>query len=136
MYATTISGKRISMTYGGGPITIVGLVEMTFDPQVDELDATTGADLGYGDVDTGVMQAVVEIKIIIDVDANPYPTLFASTLLTNVALYRDPALNIIPIVDIPYLKILSSPTTAQVRGRWEATIRGKSRGVYTINSGG
>jgi hypothetical protein len=132
MYSGTISGKKLGVTIGNANTVLIGVFELQFDPQVDELDATTGADNGFGDVDTGVMQAEVTMTMYVDVTNSQFLTIVAGTLLTNVKVYLSLGA-ITPLATIPFLKVLSTPIRARVRDSWQIQFRAKSRGEFTVN---
>jgi hypothetical protein len=108
------------------------LFELEFDPQVDELDATTGADGGFGDVDTGVIQGMVRARLYVDVSASVYLSIVAATTITNVNLYLD-LTSPTSLCTLPIIKVLSTPIRARVRDSWQIDFMAKTRGTFTVN---
>lgn len=129
MYSGTISGKKLIASIGGS--FLAGNFSWTFRDAGDELDATTGADRGFGDTDVGVVQGEGTLNVFIEIASGISTLLVAGAQLTSVALFYDID-DATPAVECPIIKVLEVERRGEVKGRFEATIRFKTRGEYSV----
>lgn len=126
-----VTGKKIGMKIG--VTTFTALVGWTVDEKADELDQTTSADMGYGNPDSGVIQASISLKGLASVDvAHLYAPVRAGTLITTLKLYREID-DTTEAFNFPFALVIDSSMSGEVRGRFEISASLKSRGSYTYN---
>lgn len=126
----SVSGKKIAAKIGTA--LIVGLVGWKARESAIELDATTGADLGYEHPEAGVLGLTVEISGVMDITSGEYIPIRAGTIFTNLKLYRD-VTDTTEAYLIPTATALESSQGADVKGRFDISATVKSIGSYTVN---
>jgi hypothetical protein len=126
----SISGKLAGGRLGSNLIS--GTYRYEFEESADELDGTTGSDLGYAHPDSGVLGATVRLSCYFELGATSYTPLRAGTAVTVLKLYDD--LSDSEVVNIPNGIIFGSVKQSEVRGRMEVSCTIKSVGSYTVNA--
>jgi len=123
----SVSGKFLTAKIGTA--TIVGVTEWNAEEDPDVLDATVGGP-GYTDTDTGPGDVRVTMTVLIDTTTGQYAPVRAQTLITNLKLYRI-VTDTTPAFTLPAAIVTRSSQRAAARGRVEATIECKNKGVYS-----
>lgn len=126
----SVSGKKLAAAING--TAVVGLVSWRLSETSQELDATTGADLGFESPDHGLLGCQVELGGTMDLTTGRYVPLRAGTTLANLRLFRE-VTDVTPAALIPTALILQSNQGGEVRGRFEIAATIKSKGSYTIS---
>ena len=126
----TISGRRAHGKIGANLVS--GLAEWTFTEEADELDGTTGADLGFDHPDDGCAKGTVEMTLVYYVGSTLYAPVKRGTLVTDLNLYETETEDA-PAVSIPYGKVFRSSRQGVVKGRLEVKVTIKTVGPFTTN---
>lgn len=128
MYTGSISAKKLGANVNAAAVPMI--YGMDVDDAGDELDATVGEDLGYGDTDVGVKQATFTLRLLVDVVSGASTSFTPGTQLTNFAMYYDRTGA--AVITAAKVIVTNARRTGEVRGRWEMTVAFKTRGAYTI----
>ncbi len=131
MYTGSISAKRLGAVFNAAALPMVYGIDA--DDAGDKLDATVGADMGYGDTDVGIRQGNFTFRCLIDVAGGVTP-LQPRDQLTDFEYFYDTVLSPLPAISAAKCIVLSARRTGEVRGRWEYTVTIDTRGQYTVNS--
>ncbi len=131
-YPDTISGKFLSAYIDDELVT--GNQKWDATETADQLDGTTGADLGYENDDDGISRVEATLDLVQNLADGPALTVSRGTVM-SLQLYRSDG-DTLPAFDIPVFKVYSVGTVAEVKGRITQTVRGRSKGPYTVNAPG
>lgn len=131
-YPDTISGKYLVAVIGS--VTIDCVQDWEANETADQLDGTTGADLGYENDDDGISRVEVAFNLVQNLANGPAVTVGRGTTMA-LKLYRS-AGDALPAFDIPAFKVFGARTRGAVRERFTQAITGRSKGAYTHNAPG
>lgn len=131
-YPNTISGKYLVAVIGG--VVVSGVQDWNAVETSDQLDGTTGADLGYENDDDGISRVEVDFNLVQNLANGAAITLTRGTTI-SLLLYRS-AGDALPAFDIPTFKVYSAGTRGAVKERFTQAVRGRSKGAYTVNPPG
>lgn len=128
MAVNTISGKYGIATLENS--VLVGIQGWTVRETTDQLDGTTGQDLGFENDDAGIIRAEIDLEIVQNAATGIYNVIGAQTLLTTLRLYRVFS-DAQPAFLFPFARVYESTNALKIRERITVTVKARSNGSYT-----
>ncbi len=128
MAISTISGK-----YGVATLEnslLVGVQGWTVRETTDQLDGTTGADLGFENDDVGIIRAEIDLELVQNCAFGIYSVIAAQELLTTLRLWRASS-DAQPAFYFPFARVYESTNMLKIRERVTVTVKARSNGSYT-----
>lgn len=133
MAVNTISGKFLVGTISGAFIT--GTQGWTVRETTDQLDGTTGSDLGFENDDYGIIRAEIELEIVQNLAAGIYTQVAAGQRIADLKLYRA-VVDAQPAFTFPIATIYESTNMGKVKDRFTVSVKARSNGPYTRTNPG
>ena len=131
-YPFTISGKFLSVYMDD--VLVGGTQEVEVNETADQLDGTTGADLGYENDDDGISRAEVRFTLVQNLADGPAITLSRGAVV-DLKVFRSDG-DTLPAVHLPVFKIYGAQNRGVVKERWTLAVSGRSKGSYTLSPPG
>jgi hypothetical protein len=124
------SGKYLTVASSG--VVVYDNHAWRVDASAKELDRSTGAGQGFGDVDAGLRRATITIDAWVDVDtASTVLTDFQEgTVVSGLELYFKDT-DATPAYSFPFALVLNSNLGGEVDGQFQFKATLKNKGEYT-----
>lgn len=130
-----ISGKHLTATVGGTPLTLIGTQEWRQRGESDKLDGQTAEHEGFSANEPGTDTSAVDITLVQDLTTGIYTIIKNGTTLTDLKLYRHVD-DDTPAFHYPIANVFSSDNGSAIKDKFTTKCSIENYGPYTCNDPG